>query len=165
MRQALLVLFFCGAAQAQSDGLSASASRTVTFTADEAAFTMLATTTLDGTQQQVKQALQDAGLPNPTVVAVAVGSGNSIPQLVGPNPSQPAAQIIYQATLTIAAGSVKDAAKNLEALRAKLPPTLTSLQYSVSLRRRKKRKRWPRPPESNSGPSRRSMNPPMACTQ
>ena len=61
MKQLLLVLILPCIASAQvADGLSASGSRTVTLTADEAAFTMLASTSLDGTQQQVKQALQDA---------------------------------------------------------------------------------------------------------
>jgi hypothetical protein len=125
MRQLFLVpIFSCIAAAQVADGLSASASRTVTFTADEAAFTMMASTGLDGTQQQVKQVLQDAGFPNPTVVTVALGSDNLYPQ--------PATGIFYQVTVTIPAASVTDAAKNLEALRAKLPATLKSLQYSVA---------------------------------
>jgi uncharacterized protein DUF541 len=53
-----------------------------------------------------------------------VGSDNSLPQ--------PAAGIFYQVTVTIPAASVTDAAKSLEALRAKLPSTLKSLQYSVA---------------------------------
>ena len=72
----------------------------------------------------MKQVLQDAGFPNPTVVTVALGPDNSFPQS--------AAGIFYQVTVTIPAASVTDAAKNLEALRAKLPATLKSLQYSVA---------------------------------
>jgi uncharacterized protein YggE len=127
MRQLLLVPIFACIASAQfANGLSASGSRTVTFTADEAAFTMVATTNLDGTGQQVKQALQSAGLPNPTVVTVAAGGDPStVPQLAE-------AVIFYQITVTIPAASAKDAAKSLEALRAKLPATLKSLQYSVA---------------------------------
>ena len=126
MRKLLLVpIFSCIAAAQGADGLSASASRAVTFTADEAAFTMVASTGLDGTQQQVKQVLQDAGFPNPTVVTVSLGQDNSI--------RQPAEGVIfYQVTVTIPAASVTDAAKSLEALRAKLPATLKSLQYSVA---------------------------------
>src|ERR1019366_10310143 len=94
-------------------------------TADEATFTIAVDATLDSTQAQVKQALQNAGLPNPTVVATGLGQDNST------NPPG-AAQVLYSATVTIAAGSVMDAANGLETLRTHLPAPLQSLQYSVA---------------------------------
>ena len=108
------------------DGINAPASRTVTLTADEAAFTISVAATLDSTQAQVKQALQNAGLPNPTVVATGLGQDNST------NPPG-GAQILYSATVTIAAGSVMDAAKGLETLRTHLQAPLQNLQYSVAV--------------------------------
>jgi len=126
MRQAFFVLIFSGIASAQvSDGISASVNRSVTLTADEAAFQIVVGATLDGTQQQVKQALQAAGLPNPTVVATRLSQDTS---------SVPVAQvqIVYLGTVTIAAASARDAAKSLETLRAQLPAPLRSLQYSVA---------------------------------
>jgi hypothetical protein len=108
------------------DGINAPASRTVTLTADEAAFTISVAATLDSTQAQVKQALQNAGLPNPTVVATGLGQDTSV---YPPG----AAQILYSATVTIAAGSVMDAARGLETLRTHLQAPLQNLQYSVAV--------------------------------
>jgi len=128
MRHASLVLFavLSGAAIGQTlDGINAPASRTVTIPADEAAFTILAAGSLDSTPQQVKQALQNAGLPNPTVVAVGLGQDSS---RYPPGP----AQMLYSATVTIAAGSAIDTANRLEALRTHLPAPLQNLQYSVA---------------------------------
>ena len=119
----LIPVLACVAAAQTPDGISAPVSRTVTLTADEAAFTITIAATLDSTQQQVKQALQSAGLPNPTVVATGLGQA-SYPSGV--------AQILYSATATIAAGSAMDTAKLLETLRAHLPDPLQSLQYSVA---------------------------------
>lgn len=131
MRLLLSILLLCGAVPAQTlSGVSGSASRTVTFTADEAAIGIAASTGLDGTEQQVKQILQDAGLPNPTVVMVSVGAGNFAYLPPGPLTGQP--QVFYQATVTIPAGSAKDAVKSLEALRVKPPDPLKTLQYSVA---------------------------------
>jgi len=128
MRHAPVVFFtaLCCAATAQTlDGINAPASRTVTIPADEAAFTILAAGSLDSTPQQVKQALQNAGLPNPTVVAIGLGQDSS-----GYPPS--AAQMLYSATVTIAAGSAIDTANRLEALRIHLTEPLQNLQYSVA---------------------------------
>ena len=108
------------------DGINAPASRTVTLTADEAAFAISVAATLDSTQAQVKQALQNAGLPNPTVVATGLGQDSSTYPPGG-------AQILYSATVTIAAGSVMDAAKGLETLRTHLQAPLQNLQYSVAV--------------------------------
>jgi hypothetical protein len=70
--------------------------------------------------------LQNAGLPNPTVVATGLGQDNST---YPPG----AAQILYSATVTIAAGSAMDAAKSLETLRTHLQAPLESLQYSMAV--------------------------------
>ena len=113
------------AAAQTPDGISAPVSRTLALTADEADFTITVAATLDSTEQQVKQALQSAGLPNPTVVATGLGQDTSA------YPSG-AAQILYSATVAIPAGSALDTAKSLENLRFHLPSSLQSLQYSVA---------------------------------
>jgi uncharacterized protein YggE len=128
MKHLFLLLFIvlsCVATAQTLAGINAPVSRTVTLTADEAAFTITAAATLDSTQQQVKQALQNAGLPNPTVVATGLGQDSSIYPLG-------AAQILYSATVAIPAGSAMDTAKRLETLRTHLPAPLQSLQYSVA---------------------------------
>jgi hypothetical protein len=122
----LLIAALSRVATAQTfDGINVPVSRTVTLTADEAAFTITTAATLDSTPQQVKQALQNAGLPNPTVVATGLGQDSS-------EWFFSAVQILYSATVTIAAGSAMDTAKTLETLRTHLPAPLTSLQYSVA---------------------------------
>ncbi len=121
----LLALFLAFSARAQSDGISAPVSRTVPLVTDEASVGIAVAATLDSTQQQVKQALQNAGLPNPTVVAIGLGQDNST------YPSG-TAQVLYSASVTIPAGSAMEAAKNLETLRTHLPSPLRSLQYSMA---------------------------------
>ena len=106
-------------------GINVPVGRTVLLTPDEAAFTISAAATLDSTAQQVKQALQNAGLPNPTVVATGLGQDTSV---YPPG----AVQILYYATVTIPAGSAMDTTKTLESLRTPLPDPLQSLQYSVA---------------------------------
>jgi hypothetical protein len=127
MKSTFLLLFALSwlAPAQMPDGINAPASRTVTLAADEAAFTIVAAASLDSTQQQVKQALQNAGLPNPTVVATGLGPDSST---YPPG----AVQILYSATVAIPAGSALDTAKNLEALRTHLPAPLQNLQYSVA---------------------------------
>src|SRR5450756_434592 len=121
----LIPVFSCVATAQTFEGISAPASRTVTLAADEAAFTLTVAASLNSTQQQVKQALQDAGLPNPTVVATGLGQ-NTSQYFSGP------VQILYSATVVIPAGAAMDTAKSLEALRTHLPAPLQSLQYSVA---------------------------------
>src|SRR6185369_9161892 len=128
MRHAPVVLFtvLCCAAAAQTlDGINAPVSRTVTIPADEAAVTIVAAGSLDSTSQQVKEALQNAGLPNPTVVATGLGQDSS-------RYPPGSAQMIYSATVTIAAGSAIDTANRLEALRTHLVAPLQNLQYSIA---------------------------------
>jgi hypothetical protein len=118
-------VFSCVATAQTFDGINAPVSRTVTLTADEASFSITAAATLDSTQQQVKQALQNAGLPNPTVLAIGLGQDNST---YPPG----AVQMLYSATAVIPAGSALDTSKRLETLRTHLPAPLGSLQYSVA---------------------------------
>jgi hypothetical protein len=121
-----LIPLLAGVAGAQNfSGITAPVSRTITLTADEAAFNISLAAALDSTPQQVKQALQNAGLPNPTVVATGLGQ-QTTPYTLGP------AQILYSATVTIPAASARDTAKGLETLRTQLPAPLTDLQYSVA---------------------------------
>jgi hypothetical protein len=119
----LLFIALSPVAAAQTlDGINAPVSRTVRLTADEATFTIAVASTLDSTQSQVKQALENAGLPNPSVVATGLGPDSS-----------GAAQLLYSATVAIPAGSAVDAAKRLEKLRTRLTAPLQSLQYSVAV--------------------------------
>jgi hypothetical protein len=122
----LLAALSCVAAAQNSAGISAPVSRTVTLAADEATFTIAIAATLDSTPQQVKQALQNIGLPNPTVVAIGLGQDST--QIM-----RDKVLALYSASVVIAAGSVIDAAKRLEGIRTQTPPPLEKLQYSVAL--------------------------------
>jgi hypothetical protein len=122
----LIAALSCAATAQTFEGINAPASRTMTLAADEANFTIAVSGTLDSTQQQVKQALQNAGLPNPTVVAIGLDHSSS--QWFDTSP-----QLLYSATVTIAAGSAMDAAKSLEGLRTSLPAPIQSLQYTVAI--------------------------------
>ena len=124
----LFTVLACAATAQTLDGIYAPASRTVTLTADEAAFTIAVAATLDATQQQVKQALQNAGLPNPTVVATGLGQDTPA-WFVSP------VQLLYSATVTIAAGSAINTAKSLETLRTHLPDPLARPSCFTASRR------------------------------
>jgi hypothetical protein len=113
-------------AQALS-GINAPVNRTVTLALDEATFTITVAAGLDSTTQQVKQALQNAGLPNPTVVATGLGQNASNRIALSTD-----AAILYSATLAIPAGSAMETAKGLEALRTQPPSLVVSLEYSVA---------------------------------
>ena len=121
----LLPALACVATAQTFDGINVPVSRTVTLAADEAAFTITAAATLDSTPQQVKQALQTAGLPNPTVVATGL-SQDAYAYPPG------AAQMQYSATAAVPAGAAMDMARSLEVLRAHPPAPLQSLQYAVA---------------------------------
>jgi hypothetical protein len=120
----LVTLAWLAAAQTP-DGISAPVSRTLALTADEADFTITVAAAIDSTQQQVKEALENAGLPNPTVVATSLSQDTST---YPPG----AAQIRYSATVAISTGSALDTARRLETLRFHLPSPLQNLQYSVA---------------------------------
>jgi uncharacterized protein YggE len=127
MRLFSLIFLLGVSAFAQStEGLSVSVNRTLTLTADEAVFTVLAATALDVTAGQVLEILQTAGLQNLSVSGTGLGQTYSYP-----DPS--AAQTVYQINFTVPAANLKDAAKKLEALRLAPPPNLNGLQYAASV--------------------------------
>ena len=102
-----LFLVLGGVATAQTIAVPVSPS--VNLALDEAVFTITVGTSLDSTVQQVKQALEEIGLPNPTVVSNGLG-----PDSANVNGT---AQIHYSAGITLAAGSARDAAKRLDEAR------------------------------------------------
>jgi uncharacterized protein YggE len=112
-----------------TDGVATSVSRTVTLTADEADFSIVAGGGLDATQQQIAQIFLDAGVSNLSL------SGTALSQSYDYSTSPPTlqTQILYQFTFSVPAGGLKDAAKIMEALRTKPPALLKSLQYSAAL--------------------------------
>ena len=116
-------------AQVAADGIATSVTRSVTLTADEADFSIIAGASLDATQQQVTQVLLDAGLPNLTL------SGTTLGQAVvyAPNSTANPTEVLYQFSFTVPAAGLKDAAKKMEFLRTNPPDVLKSLQYSAVL--------------------------------
>lgn len=134
MKLACSIFLLVSSAFAQSDGILTSASRSVTVTADQADFAIVATTSLDVTSDQVAQILQTAGLQNLTLTASAIVPVNSFP-IVNPQLTVApllTAQAIYQFSFSVTAAAMKDTAKKVEALRVNLPATLQSLQYSAN---------------------------------
>lgn len=127
MRIFSLIFVLAAAAFAQSaDGLNVSVNRTVNIAADEAVFTVVAATTLEGTADQVSQVLQTAGIQNLSLTATGLGQTYSYPQTSD-------VLAFFQFTFTVPAANLKDAAKKLEAVRAAPPALLQSLQYSASV--------------------------------
>jgi uncharacterized protein YggE len=130
MRLVSLLLFSALAAFAQlTDGVATSVTRTVTLTADEADFTIVAGTSLDTTQQQIAQVFVDAGITGLT------NSGTSLSQNYdySTNPYTVQTLVAYQFTFSVPAAGLKDAAKIMEALRTKPPDLLKTFQYSAAL--------------------------------
>jgi uncharacterized protein YggE len=130
MRLVSLLLLSALAAFAQlTDGVATSVTRTVTLTADEADFTIIAGASLDTTQQQIAQVFVDAG------IAGLTNSGTSISQNYdySTNPYTIQTMVVYQFTFSVPAAGLKDAAKIMEALRTKPPALLKTFQYSAAL--------------------------------
>ena len=130
MRLATLLIFSALAAFAQlTDGVATSVTRTVTLTADEADFTIVAGASLDTTQQQIAQIFVDAGITGLT------NSGTSLSQNYdySTNPYTVQTLVAYQFTFSVPAAGLKDAAKIMEALRTKPPDLLKTFQYSAAL--------------------------------
>jgi uncharacterized protein YggE len=130
MRLVSLLLLSALAAFAQlTDGVATSVTRTVTLTADEADFTIVAGASLDTTQQQIAQVFVDAGITGLT------NSGTSISQNYdySTNPYTVQTLVVYQFTFSVPAAGLKDAAKIMEALRTKPPDLLKTFQYSAAL--------------------------------
>ena len=125
----LLVLSALAAFAQLADGVATSVTRTVTLTADEADFTIVAGASLDTTQQQIAQVFVDAGITGLT------NSGTSLSQNYdySTNPYTVQTLVVYQFTFSVPAAGLKDAAKIMEALRTKPPDLLKTFQYSAAL--------------------------------
>jgi uncharacterized protein YggE len=126
----LFLLFaFTACAQFSADGVATSVSRTVTLTADEADFSIVAGADLGTSQQQIAQIFLDAGVAGLSL------SGTSLNQNYDYSTNPPAIQtlVVYQFTFSVPAAGLKDTAKIMETLRAKPPDLLRSFQYAASL--------------------------------
>src|SRR5437763_3555689 len=130
MRLTALFLLLVFTAFAQfNDGITTSVTRTVTLTADQADFSIVAGATLDTTQQQIAQIFRDAGISNLSLYGTSLGQSYGY----STNPPTVQTQILYQFTFSVPAAGFKDATKIMETLRAPPPDLLKSLQYSASL--------------------------------
>ena len=130
MRLLSLILVTCLAAFAQvSDGVATTVTRTVILTADQADFSLLAAVPIGTTQQQVVQVFQEAGLAN------LISTGTSLTQNYDYSRNPPGVEtlLLYQFSLTVAAGELGTTVKAAEALRAKIPAPLLSFQYAAAL--------------------------------
>jgi hypothetical protein len=128
MRFLSLILFFTISAAAQvADGITASVTRTVTLTPDEADFTAVLTAPLDTTQDQITQILNNAGIQNFNSVSVTASRSTN----VYPPPAQ--SQLFFQVTFKVAPAALKDFAQRLEAMRGNLPAPLAGLDYYAAL--------------------------------
>jgi uncharacterized protein YggE len=126
----LLSLFaFTACAQLTADGVATSVSRTVTLTADEADFSIVAAAGLDTTQQQIAQIFLDAGITGLSLSGTSLGQSYDY----STNPPSSQTQVLYQFTFSVPAAGLKDAAKIMETLRTKPPALLQNFQYSASL--------------------------------
>jgi uncharacterized protein YggE len=123
----LIMLLACAGSAQTADGVTVTVTRTVNVTPDEAEFSAIVTATLDTTEQQVTQALQDVGISNPVVI----GTGDSANTYSYPPPND--AQVLIQISFTTPPAALKDVSKKLDALRANLPAGLTSFQYAAVL--------------------------------
>jgi hypothetical protein len=130
MRLICLFLFLTCSAYGQfTDGIATSVNRSITLTADEAAFAVIAGAGLDTTAQQVTQIFLDAGITN--LSATGAGLGQTFDYTRNPPPMQTA--VFYQFAFTVPAAGLKDATKKLEALRISPPALLESMQYTAAL--------------------------------
>jgi len=125
----LFLLFAFGASAQVANGVATSVSRTVTLTADEADFSVVAGTSLDTTQQQVTQVFYNAGITRLTLSGTTIGQVSDYSM----NPPTVQTQMLYQFTFSVPAAGLKDAAKKMEALRTNPPDPLNSLQYTAAL--------------------------------
>ena len=130
MRLVALFLLSAFAAFAQlTDGLATSVTRTVTLTADQADFSIVAGAGLDTTQQQIAQIFATAGLSGLS----PAGTGLSQNYDYSTNPPTTQTQVLYQFTFSVPASGLKDSAKIMETLRISPPDLLKSFQYSAAL--------------------------------
>lgn len=136
MRYLALISLFAFAASAQvADGITTLVSRTVSIAPDEGDFVVLVSTSLDTTQDQVTQVFHDAGIQNLNVTGVAAGL-NGVPiydPMTGVPQPNGASQLFYQISFTTAPAALSSYTKKLDAMRAKFPNGLMSLQYNAAL--------------------------------
>jgi len=127
MKTFLFAVVFAGLCHAQAlSGIHAPAMRNINIPADEASFNVTVTAALESTAKQVKEALQNAGAPNPTVVATSIGASNRLPIL------RSAPEMTYSATFALPAASAAEVAKGLLNLSTHLTEPLTGVQLSVT---------------------------------
>jgi hypothetical protein len=125
MKTLLFSLMFAGLCHPQAlNGIHAPVSRNVNIPADEASFNITVGAKADSTVKQVKEALQNAGALNPTVVAVGIGKSQS-GAVTGP-------EAVYTAAFALPAASAAEVAKGLLDLSAHLPEPLTFLRLNVT---------------------------------
>lgn len=124
-----LVSAFTAFAQLAADGVATSVTRTVTLTADEAAFSIVAGASLDTSQQQIAQLFLDAGIASLALSGTALGQSYDY----SVNPASTETQILYQFTFSVPAAGLKEAAKIMETMRTKPPALLKAFQYSAAL--------------------------------
>src|SRR5256885_1247492 len=123
----LFILLACAAGAQGTDGLTINVMRQANLAPDQAEFTAVFTTALDTTQQQVTQSLNDLGVSNPVVTAVAIASNTYS------YPPSDTSQFYFQVTFTTAPAAMKDIAKKLDAFRATPPAGFTTVQYAAAL--------------------------------
>ena len=124
-----LLSAFTAFAQLTADGVATSVTRTVTLTADEADFSIVAGAGLDTTQQQIAQIFLDAGISGLSLSGTALSQNYDY----STNPPTIQTQVLYQFTFSVPAAGLKDAAKIMETLRTKPPALLKTFQYSAAL--------------------------------
>lgn len=130
MKPISLLLFIACIGWGQfTDGIATSVNRSITLTADEATFSVVAGVGLDTTQQQVTQIFLDAGIANLSLTGTSLGQNYDYSK----NPPSTQTLLLYQFAFTVPAGGLKDAAKKMEALRTSQPAVLRGLQYSAAL--------------------------------
>src|ERR1035441_7469677 len=130
MRLGILLLLSAITAFAQlTDGVATSVTRTITLTADEADFSIVAGATLDTTQQQIAQIFLDAGVSGLSLAGTSLSQNYDY----SVNPPTTQTQVLYLFTFSVPAAGLKDAAKIMEALRTKPPDLLKAFQYSAAL--------------------------------
>lgn len=111
------------------DGITASVSRTVSLVPDEAAVSALVATDLGITPQQAAGALQAAGVPAPSLVAVTAQSVD----YGYPSDGSPT-QLYFQFSFAVPAADLNAVNQKLEALRNAKPDPIRSLRCQSDLR-------------------------------
>jgi len=112
-----------------TDGIATSVTRSVTLTADQADFSLVAGAALGTSQQDVVAALQEAGIANLSPTGTYLTQTYDYSK----QPPDTGTLVVYQFTLTVPAGQLAAMAKTLEAVRAKPPALFQIFQYAASL--------------------------------